>query len=274
MVAKTTKKKSASKTVTARVRSEKTSKNVERSRLARLEAWLTKHKKVNLALWGISLAIWVGVVLICVEYILGLLVALLVPVEICYTNWFMTLFSAIVYALSLAIIIGIPWRFMKIKTTRDELGLRGLPTWTDLLLAPVGFLVVLVLIMVLRLFLPSVDWNQKQENIQFNDFQNIGNYLLAFFCLVVLAPIAEEIIFRGWFYGKLRARMAALPAILIVSVLFGVVHLQLNVALTVAAMSAVMCVSRELTGTIWTGILIHMINNDFAFYSLVATGGM
>ena len=94
------------------------------------------------------------------------------------------------------------------------------------------------------------------------------DFIMAFICLVVLAPLCEEIIFRGWLYGKLRFRMPALPAILIVSVLFGIMHGQWNVGVTVFAMSLGMCVLREFTGTIWAGVLLHMIKNGIAFYFL------
>ncbi len=80
--------------------------------------------------------------------------------------------------------------------------------------------------------------------------------------------MVEEIRFRGWLYGKLRVRMSALPAILITSVLFGIMHGQMNVGVVVFAMSVAMCISRVLTGTIWAGILIHMIKNGIAFYFL------
>ena len=38
--------------------------------------------------------------------------------------------------------------------------------------------------------------------------------------------------------------------------------------MTVFAMSIVMCAVRELTGTIWGGILIHILKNGIAFYFL------
>jgi membrane protease YdiL (CAAX protease family) len=62
--------------------------------------------------------------------------------------------------------------------------------------------------------------------------------------------------------------MPAVPAILITSVLFGIMHGQWKVGVTVFAMSIGMCVMRELTGTIWSGIILHMIKNGIAFFFL------
>jgi membrane protease YdiL (CAAX protease family) len=92
--------------------------------------------------------------------------------------------------------------------------------------------------------------------------------MVAFVALVILAPVTEELIFRGFLYGKLRSRLNAIPAIILVSVLFGVLHGQWNVGVIVCIMSVFMCIARELTGTIYSGILMHMIRNGIAFYLL------
>jgi membrane protease YdiL (CAAX protease family) len=180
-------------------------------------------------------------------------------------------YQVIVYAAALAAAIFIPWKLFKFKTTRDEIGMRGLPTWTDLLLAPIGFIVTLfaagALTMLMMAILPDVNWEQAQE-VGYHGLYRMQDFIMAFICLVVLAPLCEEIIFRGWLYGKLRFRMPALLAILIVSVLFGIMHGQWNVGVTVFAMSLGMCVLREFTGTIWAGVLLHMIKNGIAFYFL------
>jgi membrane protease YdiL (CAAX protease family) len=120
---------------------------------------------------------------------------------------------------------------------------------------------------VMEKLLPSVDWEEAQ-NVGYDVLVSGKDYLLAFIALVVIAPICEEILFRGWLYGKLRGRMKALPAILLTSLMFGIVHLQWNVGVTVFVMSVFMCIMRELTGAIYSGIILHMIKNGLAFYLL------
>ena len=95
---------------------------------------------------------------------------------------------------------------------------------------------------------------------------------IAFVMLAVLAPIVEEIIFRGWLYGKLRIKIPKWAAILVTSLLFGLVHLQWNVGITVFCMSVVNCLLREVTGTIYAGILVHILNNSIAFYLVYVMG--
>ena len=91
---------------------------------------------------------------------------------------------------------------------------------------------------------------------------------MAFIALVVVAPAAEELIFRGVIYGEMR-KVNPYLATIIVSLMFGIAHGQLNVGITAFAMSLVMCFMREkLTGTVWSTIILHMIKNAVAFYFL------
>ena len=123
------------------------------------------------------------------------------------------------------------------------------------------------------------DANEAQD-VGFNTFIFGFDRLLAFFTLVVVAPIAEEVIFRGWLYGKIRSKLskevghltAAIVASLLVSLAFGAIHMQWNVGVNVFAMSLVACALREITGTIYAGIMLHMLKNGVAFYLLYVTG--
>ena len=49
-------------------------------------------------------------------------------------------------------------------------------------------------------------------------------------------------------------------------------HFQWNVGVNVFALSVVLCALREITGTIYAGILTHMIKNGVAFYLLYLVG--
>jgi membrane protease YdiL (CAAX protease family) len=191
-------------------------------------------------------------------------------------------FAAVVYMLCLLLTILVPWKVLKMKTNREELGLLGLPTWTDIGLAPVGFaayFVVGISVMVLlSMVFPGVNWDQAQE-VGFENLFLVSDKIFAFIALVVLAPVAEEIIFRGWLYGKVRTKASAWVGILAVSVLFGLLHLgfnvealQWNVAINIFCMSIVLCVLREITGTIYSGIVLHMLKNGVAFYLLFVVG--
>lgn len=180
--------------------------------------------------------------------------------------------TAAVFSIMLAVTLIIPRAFFRVKITRADLGLVGLPTWTDILLSPIGYIISSVigglLLFGLAQLLPMIDPDQQQA-LPFTTLVHHRDYILAFVSLVVIAPIAEEILFRGFFYSKLRPHVNMWVAALIVSVIFGALHGQWNVGIVVFTMSFVMCFVREkLTGTVWAPILIHMLRNGIAFYLL------
>ena len=72
-----------------------------------------------------------------VASIVSLLVWLGVPLASMNQLIFSTIVSAIIYGLSIVVAIWLPWRVKKYKTTRDDMGLTGRPSWLDVGLTPV-----------------------------------------------------------------------------------------------------------------------------------------
>ncbi|MFI5212733.1 MAG: CPBP family intramembrane glutamic endopeptidase [Candidatus Saccharimonadales bacterium] len=212
--------------------------------------------------------------------LLGIIVGLQavgLPLKSINPTIFNTIIAAAVYVLSLGIVIGVPWLVKKRRTSRAELGLHRLPSWTDILLAPAGFVVYLiasgVLVYLATQYLPGFNATQAQE-VGFDHLTQRYELVLAFITLVIIAPVAEETLFRGYLYGKLRTIAPVWVAVLITSVLFAALHLpgnnalQWNVAVDVFALSLVLCSLREVSGSIWAGVLLHMMKNGLAFYLL------
>ena len=191
-------------------------------------------------------------------------------------------FSALSYILTVVLVVIAPTWIRKAKTSREELGLKGWPTWTDIGLSIVGFIVYLAVAWVLTSLFSLFPWfdSAQEQEIGFSKTIFGLDRIIAFVALVVLAPIAEEVVFRGWLYGKVRRetskKLGSVASIVlsavIVSALFGLVHGQWNVGVNVFAMSLVMCGMREITGTVYAGILLHMIKNGVAFYLLFVLG--
>lgn len=187
--------------------------------------------------------------------------------------------AAIIYLLCFGIIVSFPLWVKGFKTTRKDVGLTRLPSWMDLGLAPAGFIIYL-LISGLTMYAVSQlvsGFNASEsQDIGFEDLTLGYEYVLAFLTLVMIAPIAEEAIFRGYLYGKLRKSVPIWVAILITSILFALLHMKwdggllagANVGLDVFILSVMMCGLREVTGSIWAGIVLHMMKNGLAFYLL------
>ena len=235
---------------------------------------LTQRPEGFSAWKGIVLPIWVLAGFVLAQVIAGLLLVLLRMLGVSFAgineSTFQTVVAAVIYVLSLVIVIGIPWVVRKYKTSLKDVGLDQYPDWTDILLAPAAFIVYVIVSLVLTTVashLPFYNAEQVQET-GFSQLSQGFEYLLAFATLVVIAPIAEEVLFRGYLLGKLRKHVPLWVAILVTSVLFGAVHLAWNVGVDVFALSIVLCLLRVSTGRLWPSILLHMLKNGIAFYFL------
>lgn len=182
-----------------------------------------------------------------------------------------TIIAGVMYMLTCILAIGLPVLVLRQRTTREELGVQEPLAWRDLLLSPVAYVVYFVctaiLITVVSVLFTNFDVTQKQD-VLFQGLAGQHEYLLAFLTLVIIAPIAEELLLRGYLFGKLLKYIPVWIAVLVVSVIFGVLHWQWNVAVDTFALSIVLCALRLYTGTIWAGVVVHMIKNGLAYYLL------
>lgn len=143
----------------------------------------------------------------------------------------------------------------------------------------VGFFVYYVLYIaaaiIASIFVPSEVFEQRQE-LGFDEGISGLGLVFAFISLVVLPPIVEEIVFRGFLYTRLKRFLPMIASAVIVSILFAIAHLQFgtgNSLLWIAALdtfilSMVLVWMREKTGSIWAGVGLHAIKNGLAFYLL------
>lgn len=226
-------------------------------------------------LYALGLPIWVFVGFMLAQVLLVLAIdglnSLGVPLAAINVTLLNTVGGALIYGLAIFIVIGVPWLIRRRGTTKKELGLQRLPEWLDLLWAPAGFIVYLVLTVAITwlggLLFTFVDFEQTQDT-GFTGLSSQLEYILAFVSLVIVAPFAEEVLFRGYLLGKLRKIVPIWLAILITSLLFAFVHGQWNVGLDVFALSIVLCLLRVYTGSLWASIVLHMLKNGIAFYFL------
>lgn len=181
-----------------------------------------------------------------------------------------TLLAVVVYVISLLVFVSL-LKLINIKLSRKEVAGEYLPTWKDIGLSLLGILVYMILsvglLSLVKALVPGFDEAQQQE-VGFSNLYRIYEFVLAFFTLIILAPIAEEILFRGYFLGALLKEHKPWVAVIIVSIMFGLIHGAWNVGLDTFALSLVLCTLRINTGSLWPGILVHMLKNSVAFYLL------
>lgn len=128
---------------------------------------------------------------------------------------------------------------------------------------------------VLTQFFPHFNTDQQQE-IGFTNVHGSLNLALTFVSLVILPPIAEEIVMRGFVYGSLRKWLKPLWAIVITSAIFAAAHLPEGGsggplwigAVDTFILSIFLCLLRERTGRLYASIVLHMLKNGVAFVAL------
>lgn len=130
-----------------------------------------------------------------------------------------------------------------------------------------AYMAATIIAAILASYLPWVDSEQAQD-VGFDNLTQPLEYLVAFIALVVIPPVAEELLFRGYLFGRLRERLGFWATTIAVSVVFGIVHMQWNVGIDVAVLSVFLCYLRERTGTIWASMVLHAIKNGLAYFLL------
>ena len=89
------------------------------------------------------------------------------------------------------------------------------------------------------------------------------------FMAVIIAPIAEEVLFRGYLYGVVRRFAGRLPAMIVTSLLFAAMHLHLPSMLGLAVLATMLCLIYERTGSLWANIVVHATFNAISIIMLL-----
>lgn len=90
--------------------------------------------------------------------------------------------------------------------------------------------------------------------------------------VIAVAPICEELFFRGFLFRVLRARLPLWIAAVADGILFGLVHGSLVILPILAFLGIVLCYVLENTGTLFATIAIHALNNTLSYGFLTDDG--
>lgn len=102
----------------------------------------------------------------------------------------------------------------------------------------------------------------KDTDLLLNNTLKGNEYLLVFIVTVVLAPIAEELLFRGLLYRYLRRKVPIIVAVLISAAVFGILHI---VFPPLFVMGIVFALVSEKYDSLYPSMFLHAINNSIVF---------
>lgn len=174
----------------------------------------------------------------------------------------------------LAFLSVIFWYLRSANMGPEDLGLlKRIKTSNILLVIATGLAYVVltaVLSLLVKILFPSIDLTQEQA-IAFTKAIGPIEKVFAAVALLVIAPIAEELIFRGFVFRGFRKQLGFFGAAVVSSIFFGLIHGQINVALDTFALGMMLCYLYEKTESIWPSIMLHSLKNGIAFYLLFFT---
>lgn len=177
-------------------------------------------------------------------------------------------------------ILLIIWAFLSYRKVKvAQLGFSRRPAWKDLGLAILGYGAYFLGLLVVTYFVAAatqINLEQEQE-LGFDKLFGTSEKLMALIGLVLLPPIVEELIFRGFVYTGLRKKLTFVWATIITSMLFAVPHLAASsqgplwiAGIDTLVLSFTLCYLREKTGALWAPIALHAIKNAIAYVYLLS----
>ena len=245
-----------------------------------------KASAVSLVAWRPTVGVLFVVTLFYLSQVIGAIIVQIYPLIKHWTSaqataWLSSsVVAQFIYILiaELVVIGGIYWFLRLYRSSWSIIGLRK-PRWRDLaygLMAVLPYYILYLLsVVVISQFIPGLNVKQQQE-IGFTNIHGTWPLILTFISLVVLPPLTEEIMVRGFLYSSLKKGLPLLWAALITSLIFASAHLPEGGAsgpLYIAAidtfvLSLVLIFLREKTGSLWSSITLHAIKNGVAFFAL------
>jgi len=164
-----------------------------------------------------------------------------------------------------ALVMGfVAWR----KRPVEWLGLRWREWPLAFVIAIAGVAATWLVLIVLSLTGYN-DWLQghigedpRQEVVKaFGDADDPLLLGLLCFTAVIVAPVTEEVLFRGYLYPASKRFIGRWAALLFTSLVFAVAHANAMALVPLILLAGLLTVAYELTGSLWAPVAIHMLFN-------------
>lgn len=159
--------------------------------------------------------------------------------------------------------VGFAW--MTARPRAWHFGLRRARFWPAVGWSALGYVAYIVFVVAYGAIIGVPEEQTTPEDVGADEgtFGLVNAGLL----FVVIAPIGEELFFRGFFYKALRSSMGMWSAALVAGGVFGAIHIFTGIEAVpvLAALGVVLCLIYERTGSLYPCIALHAINNTFAY---------
>ena len=152
-------------------------------------------------------------------------------------------------------------KLRKEYTVTDYLGLKraGLGQYLRWILLTFIFIGVMEVIQY-SLKISCSDWMQKIYN-------SANHFTLFVLVIVLLMPILEELVFRGFLFKGFESRLDAFPTIALTAILWAMGHIQYEsyfFIVSICIFGIILGVARWKTKSVYVPIALHVLNNGLS----------
>ena len=190
------------------------------------------------------------------------------------TNYFyfaLHLTVSLVVVLTLAFMGGLRWSSRKNIFTLFNIKKLSSRDWRHVVTGYIVYFIAVIAVFTVAQHLFTLNLDQPQEL----GFSNTSRgFELAFIALVILGPIYEELLIRGFLYKRLRQYIAFYPALFVTSIIFALLHFNLAVMIDTFLLSVIIIVVYEKTKNMTSAIVIHAMKNLTAILIRVVELGL
>lgn len=164
------------------------------------------------------------------------------------------------------VLVFLVWSLVirKYSASFKDLGLRSFKVWHILVISVVWLVVIKVLsyvysfLIILFGYNPPVELIEKVPRLFGTSYLGI---VLAVVMTGIIAPVVEEIFFRGFIYPPLRKRFGVSGGIILSAVIFGLFHLETWVIIPIMIIGVVLAYLYETEDSLGPPIMVHALNN-------------
>ena len=121
-------------------------------------------------------------------------------------------------------------------------------------------------------YVQLVDWLEIDFLVPRNPFESWDidpiSFAIIALSAVIIAPLFEEVFFRGFMYQAFRKTMAFWPAAILTSLVFGIAHIDPAIIIPIALVGMILLGIYRWTGNLWSSIITHAGYNAIAVTAL------
>ncbi len=154
---------------------------------------------------------------------------------------------------------------------KDYLQFNFLPIKYAIIQGIKGWLTIVPFVLLISLIMNSLINNQNGSNPLLEIVLNNNNYLsffLLFVTTTLLAPLFEEIIFRGILLPTLSRDFGVISGIIVSAFIFALAHLSLGEMPPLFVLGIGLAITRIASGSLFSSVIMHSLWNGLTFLNL------